>query len=105
METWWTRYPERLDLELQALSDAGIPFSPIQESISQGRYALSLSPTVDGETIKLIATFPDLYPFFRFEVSAPELDLKHHQNPFTKGLCLIGRSSDNWSTEFLLADL
>lgn len=104
MNTWWTRNPERLEFELQALRAAGIPFTPIQESIDQGMYRLRLSPTVDGKTIELTAAFPDLYPYFRFEVFAPDLSLSHHQHAFAKTLCMIGRATDNWSSEFLLAD-
>lgn len=103
MNTWWTRNPERLEFELQALRDAGIPFAPIQESIDQGTYRLRLTPTINGETVGLFAVFPDLYPFFRFEVFAPELTLSHHQHAFAKTLCMIGRATDNWSSEFLLA--
>ena len=104
MDTWWTRNPERLEFELQALRDAGIPFAPIQESIDRGVYQLRLTPIVDGKTIDLVAVFPDLYPYFRFEVLAPGLDLSHHQHAFAKTLCMIGRATDNWSSEFFLAD-
>jgi molybdopterin/thiamine biosynthesis adenylyltransferase len=104
VETWWTRNPERLEFELQALRDARIPFTPVQESIDQGTYQLRLSPAVDGKTIELIAAFPDLYPYFRFEVFAPDLNLPHHQHAFAKTLCMIGRATHNWSSEFLLAD-
>lgn len=104
MNTWWTRNPERLEFELQALRDAGIPFAPIPESIDQGIYKLRLFPTVDGKTIELVVVFPDLYPYFRFEVLAPDLALTHHQHAFAKTLCMIGRATDNWSSEFLLAD-
>lgn len=32
----------------------------------------------------------------RFEIYASELTLHHHQNPFEKNLCMIGRSTSNW---------
>jgi len=31
------------------------------------------------------------------------LKLQHHQNPFSKNLCLIGRSTENWHTKYTLA--
>jgi hypothetical protein len=34
----------------------------------------------------------------RFEIYAPQLTLGHHQNPFAKNVCMIGRSTDNWQT-------
>lgn len=64
---------------------------------------LRLWPTVEGERVFLIARFPDFYPYTRFEVEAPELDLDHHQAPFRKNLCLIGGASKNWHTRDTLA--
>lgn len=49
-------------------------------------------------------TFPDLYPYFRFEVQGPDLGLGHHQNPFTGVLCLIGRATEQWRVTDTLAD-
>ncbi len=106
METWWMRNPERLEFELQALRDAGIPFAPMKDSIDQGIYQLRLTPTLNGQTVELIAVFPDLYPYFRFELIGPGLDLPHHQHPFGKALCMVGRqpttgrASFCWPTSF-----
>lgn len=49
-----------------------------------------------GIDLQLNVTFPDLYPHFRPEVFAPALKLTHHQHPFGRNLCLIGRSSRWW---------
>ena len=43
-----------------------------------------------------MVTFPDHYPYFRFEVESSALSLGHHQNPFSGALCLIGRQTDQW---------
>jgi hypothetical protein len=57
----------------------------------------------DGRHHQLSATFPDTYPYTRPEVSAPAEALLHHQNPFTKMLCLVGRSTAAWTTGDTLA--
>jgi molybdopterin/thiamine biosynthesis adenylyltransferase len=56
------------------------------------------------ETHRLRVFFPDVYPYTRFEVLAPDLDLPRHQNPFQKNLCLVGRATANWNVDDTLAD-
>lgn len=104
LKPWWERWPERLEHELEALRATGIPFELDEEARAAGIIKLRLSPTIDGERLRLEAIFPDLYPYVRFEVLAPDLDLEHHQNPFTKNLCLIGRSTWNWCGGDTLAE-
>lgn len=48
------------------------------------------------EPVRLVAVFPDHYPFFPVHVEAPDLDLEHHQNPLAKNLCLLARSTNAW---------
>ncbi len=60
-----------------------------------------MSTKIAGE---LRVVFPDLYPYFRFEIYAPNLNLPHHQNLFSKNLCLIGRSTEFWDTKDFLAN-
>lgn len=56
-----------------------------------------------GEACPMYAVFPDLYPYFRFEIFAPTIALPHHQNPIGKNLCLIGRGTANWNPDDTLA--
>lgn len=100
---WWERWPGRLEFELGQLEADGIPFERDEEAFAAGSVVLRLWPTVSGERVFLIARFPDFYPYTRFEVEAPELDLDHHQGPFKKNLCLIGGGSKNWHTRDTLA--
>ncbi|HUT59187.1 MAG TPA: E2/UBC family protein [Phycisphaerae bacterium] len=100
---WWELYPDRLEYELKALDEAAIEYKRDEEAFSEGVLCLHLSVTVDGEPLNLRAVFPDLYPYFRFEVFAPSLNLSHHQNPLTKNLCLIGRSTELWYPRDTLA--
>lgn len=100
---WWERWPERLEHELQALRCLGIEFERDEAAFARGLLRLRLFPVVDGARVELIATFPGSYPYFRFELAAPELALPRHQHPFAKNLCLIGRATDNWSLKDTLA--
>lgn len=96
---WWERWPERLEAELKALESAGIPYEVDEEAKAQGKIVLNLSHAIDGEPMRLIASFPDEYPFMRFEIRAPDLTLARHQSPYEKNLCLIGRASQNWRND------
>jgi Prokaryotic E2 family B/ThiF family len=100
---WWERWPGLLERELRELDQAGITYEIDEKARSRGFIRLRLKATVSGEQLSLIATYPDLFPYIRFEVRAPDLDLPRHQNPFTKGLCLIGRASENWEVDDTLA--
>lgn len=97
---WWEIFPDRLALEFRALEEAGIEYRQDDEVFDKG----ILCVHIDMERVgKLRVVFPDLYPYFRFQVYALELELDHHQNPFDKNLCLIGRSTANWQVEDTLA--
>lgn len=102
---WWERTPGRLEYELEALRQAGIQFEQDEEARARGIIRLNLLAAVEGERFPLVVTFPDLYPYFRFEVDAPTLDLDHHQNPFGKNLCLLGRETFYWDTTDTVAGL
>lgn len=104
LSPWWERWPGLLERELRELDRAGITYEIDDGALARGFIRLRLKTTVGGERLSLIATYPDLFPYVRFEVRAPDLDLPRHQNPFTKGLCLIGRASENWEVNDTLAD-
>jgi hypothetical protein len=106
LKPWFERLPERLDFEFEALRDAGYTFEKRDAEYGRGILVLDLVvPTEDHGDVRLIADFPDVYPYLRPEVYAPALDLPRHQNPFGKNLCLLGRRSDAWQPEMTLANL
>jgi len=76
-----------------------------EEAERRGVLRLRLLVDAAGERVRLLVTFPDLYPYFRFEVEAPDLSLPYHQHPFGKNLCLIGRGTHDWSTTDTVADV
>jgi hypothetical protein len=101
---WWERWPDRLTAELKALDEAGISYERNEAAFAKGIVELRLNYLVGGEYLELTATYPDFYPFVKFEVRAPSLSLSRHQHPFGKTLCLIGRSTWKWHTTDTLAD-
>lgn len=102
-EPWWVTNPGRLEYELKALDEHNLRHSRDEAAFSAGLLRLNVDVPIEGRVEKLVVVFPDLYPYFRFEIYAPELALDHHQNPFTKALCLVGRSTENWHTKDTLA--
>lgn len=102
---WWELHPGRLESELQALDEAGIAYERDAVAFAKGAVRLCLRVPLNGTVVELQATYPDMYPYFRFEVVAPGLSLHHHQNPFQKNLCLLGRSTELWHAKNTLASL
>src|SRR5574341_28632 len=105
IEPWWKREPERLQFELEELDAAGIEYQVNEAAKARGSLIIDLEIILaDGEKVLLQARFPDLYPYFRFEILAPELDLPYHQHPFGKQLCILGRATRTWNTTNTLAE-
>lgn len=102
---WWEKTePSRLEDELSRLRAAGIEYEIDERAREKGLIKLNLRRVrVDGRGLDLAARFPDVYPYTRFEIRAPDLELDYHQNPFTGQLCLLGRSTLNWDTTNTLA--
>ena len=95
-ERWWERYPERYDSELEELQRAGFRFTVDEGAKRAGFLRIEVFPRVRDEELPVVAVFPDLYPWFRFEVKAPTESLPHHQHPFAKTLCMIPRDTVWW---------
>ncbi|UCE94555.1 MAG: hypothetical protein JSV73_04580, partial [Flavobacteriaceae bacterium] len=97
MQKWWDRWPGRLEWELQKLDEADILWEKDEEAFDKSNGALLLEiKKGEFEGLKFSVVFPAYYPFMRFEIFSDEIDLEHHQNPFHKNLCFIGRASENW---------
>jgi molybdopterin/thiamine biosynthesis adenylyltransferase len=104
MRPWWEKWPERLDFELAQLEAARIRVKKASKDATSGTLELQLEHTLNGRVMQLVVRFSAFFPYTRFELFAPELDLKHHQNPFLKNVCLIGRGSENWDIDDTVAD-
>jgi molybdopterin/thiamine biosynthesis adenylyltransferase len=95
---WWEsgEGKARLDYELSELARAGIPAVRDESAFASGIARLALSYPSEQKSEELYVTFPDFYPYFRFMVEGPGLRLDHHQNPFAKVLCILGRDNSWW---------
>ncbi len=101
MRTWPERYPGRLEYELEQFTVRGLDFELDKELLGdQGRVVLRGSINYEGEEIALEVRYPDLYPFVRPEVRAPESHLDRHQNPYEGNLCLLDRSTRAWKPSY-----
>jgi ThiF family/Prokaryotic E2 family B len=107
MPPWWEREPGRLEYEVRALEAAGIPYERDEVAFAAGVARLRVHPQIEGASVELVVTFPDLYPYFRFSIQAPiTLGLAHHQAPLGSGaLCILGRSTEEWRTSDTVAGL
>ncbi|MHA7146474.1 ThiF family adenylyltransferase [Arthrobacter sp. TmT3-37] len=103
---WWEQYPGRLEHEYSALQSLGVSVHEDTDARANGviTWAVVVPDDFTGQgDVELVVTFPEFYPFLRPDVTAPELDMAHHQHPFGKNLCLIGRASASWDTQNDLA--
>ena len=103
LKQWWVQWPGRLEYELAELYATGVQYQRDARALRRGKIILHLQVPHDGKVLNLEARFPEVYPYTRFELVAPDLDLPHHQNPISKNLCLIGRASRNWNVDDTLA--
>ncbi|QNE42067.1 MULTISPECIES: ThiF family adenylyltransferase [Hymenobacter] len=111
-QSWFEADPDRLQRELNALAACGVDATVDATARDQGILRLSFS--IDGtnpcfglaglvDSVELVATFPDNYPYFRPEVAATNLTLPRHQHPLGSNLCLLPRPADNWAPQWQLA--
>lgn len=106
MRPWWERIQGRLQFELAALDREGIHVERDDAAFARGTLRLTLTlPEGSWPPSRLVAVYPDTFPRIRPEVSAIDVVFDHHQNPFGKNLCLLGRSTSNWQPSDTLASL
>lgn len=110
---WYEERPRIFSKEKQHFQEAGLAFQIDETVLPFGIIRIHFviepdNPNFDlvgrKEALKLIAVYPDAYPYFRPQVFAPELDLARHQNPIEKNLCLLGRSSMWWNSSSSLVE-
>ncbi len=65
-QPWWEKYPERLEFEIRELEQAGILYEIDEAKKADGKLVITLFHTIQEKEAKLIATYPDEYPYFRF---------------------------------------
>lgn len=105
MRPWFERDPDLLARELEAFAQHDIEAEVDEEARAQGVMRIALNyPGPDGR-VRLIAVYPDFFPYFRPEVRAPDMQLARHQSPNGGNLCLVGRRTSHWFAEDTLASV
>jgi hypothetical protein len=100
MAVWWERFPGRLEHELEDFCVRGLDFERDQDTFRDaGRLLLHGSIEHAGRRVDLEVLYPDLFPYVRPEVYAPQLALNRHQNPAQRNLCLLEAGGRAWRTE------
>jgi hypothetical protein len=96
---WTERFPGRLEYELEDYGRRGLAdFKLDEQEYARGRVVIGGSTLVEDEAIRLRVVYPDLFPYFRPEVFAPDLTLGRHQNPYERSLCLLEAATRAWRT-------
>lgn len=100
MQTWVERFPGRLEYERADFVKRKLKFELDEEQLAeQGRVVLTGSVPYDGEEIRIEVRYPDLFPYLRPVVIAPDLSRDRHQDPYGKELCLLEASTRAWDTD------
>jgi hypothetical protein len=95
-QPWWERWPAVLEREEAALRNANIRWTRNEDAYSKGILRLDLVLPPELGAHEMFVVYPDVYPYFRFQVYAPGLNLPYHSNPFEHNLCLMGRRTHWW---------
>lgn len=110
---WYINDPIRWELEQESLRKLGIDYQVDEEVKTRNFLRLHLiinqETKIDGLPdamlpLELVVFFPSAYPYFRPEVSAPNLTLARHQNILSKTLCLLPRPSGYWLPETTIGE-
>lgn len=102
---WESKWPGRLQLELEALEAAGAIVAINDEESRKGSLTLDIDWPLSEGRIALQAIYPEGFPFIRPLVSTKERPGGRHIHPLSRGVCLLGRGTHNWSSAFSLAEV
>lgn len=103
LSPWWKENAERLAWEYAWLDYEGYEHEEIGRDEATGTLELRVKFPAGDRVLNLQVLFPPFFPRARCEVRCADVDLLHHQNPFNKELCLLGRSTDLWDPATSLA--
>ena len=105
MPAWWDEWLGRREHEIDSFERNGMAVDVDDTALDEGRLVLRTLIDVDGEDIAIEVRYPDHYPWTRFVVYAPDLNLARHQNPFDSNLCVFPRASVHWHPRYLAGDI
>lgn len=101
---WFEDDPGRLTKELCALEAAGLSFV-LSDAARQQRGVIEIEVTLDleGAPQRMVATYPDEFPYFKPFVQGPDVGYTHHFNPATGEYCLLEAGRGVWVPSDTLA--
>jgi hypothetical protein len=101
---WFEDDPGRLREELRALEAAGLSFA-LNDAAREQRGVIEIEVTVDlkGAPQRVVATYPDEFPYFKPFVHGPDVGYAHHFNPATGEYCLLEAGRGVWVPSDTLA--
>ena len=101
---WFEDAPDRLQQELAALEAAGIAFVQNETARDQhGIIEIDVTVQVGNVSQRLVATYPDEFPYFKPLVHGPDVGFIHHFNPDTGEYCLLETGHGAWAPSDTLA--
>ena len=103
MLPWFEEHPQRLEYELEALRESGYTFSLDEHEKTKGQIVLHVRYPIVDEMHTLTVRYPDLYPYFPFEIFAPTFPPGKHIHPYSGLLCTLQSPHQTWSTDDTLA--
>lgn len=107
MTPWWERWPGRLDAEIESFGRRDLGAFVDEDLRALGKVVIRSEVPVDSEpyAVSVDVHYPTAYPWSRFAVVAPMLDLPRHQHPFGKNLCVFPRGGEHWDRTWLAGDV
>lgn len=94
---WFDDDPDRLSSELRALEAAGLSYV-LNDAAREQRGVIEIEVTIDLEEVprRMVATYPDEFPYFKPFVHGPDVGYAHHFNPATGEYCLLEAGRGAW---------
>lgn len=101
---WWEEWAGRLEAELQRFTDLDLPYEIVEDPRAGGdRLIIASEAPGDDGAVPVKVVYPDGYPFRRFQIFSPGLDLPRHQSP-SGDLCVLARDASYWTSGNYAAD-
>lgn len=108
MPQWGQNWPGLVDWELDRLSERAANIRVDDKQLESGLLVVSFDWPFQQGTVALKATFPSSYPYLRPHVQLrtdPNSWPDRHVGPFDGSICLLGRDSAQWTSDWYLVKL
>jgi len=95
-DTWFERWPELLEWELDRFATRGIEVEVDLEARAAGRLLVCCQARFRGEPVAIEVRYPSEYPELPPLVFGPPGLMDRHQHLFGGNFCLLERPLDDW---------